>query len=1035
MSLTRPPAQPPGTLWGSLVQYYRSCLEREQEFSIRVPEDPATFVLLRDLDEHLISHKAVTTILTEPVHTQPVLAYLNRRGRGISGTFIYGYPLVSRGSGLVPLCYTEVRLEPGSAPNTVVLQRGNAELLVNRHFLRTEAGLTDAEVDELLRQLRSPKSKGPDAVLEEFLLEVDVTYSAVLFGSEASAAGRGPMRELQLMEQLRKDRLPDTIRIFIGEQGVGNQPKPTPGLTIVSSDPGQDQVLQRRRAPFLVVTGPMGSGKTQAAINLIASAVADGQRVLYVNQDAAALDRVFRALTTDNIYPGVWRAGGREARLESLKHARTVVESLRTFSYFSEDPQSLARESLRLGQEIDRLDAEIQEIHRLEALIAELSILNSRVEESLHGHPLLPAIRALAERITPETAGLFSPGQLPGIRQLVCRLTGRATADGASIGGKLRGMMLLNQVRASIKQLGLPEFCTPDGDLDSLAESLSHLEQAFPLLLARARLMHARGLRARFRTPTAIAQSLQQVQQTKIAVDRKRLNGAWLQVADKLRPTVDQIQTMIEQEEKLLATAGTGRVQGRSQLAELLKAFPVTLSQTLLVAGSVPNEPELFDLLIVDDASTVEIPSFLPVLYRAKRVCLLGDEFGPKHRSYLGDEEDSRLLGQVNGRNLAPFAYVEISVLDRAKAVVGADQVIRLNRQYQSAPSILQYTAEQFYGSIIAMRPDEPATERELPLTGFRFDDVPDGRTIFPAPEAMSQAQNPQEAMRAVRLVTQAIAQGMADLVVVTPFRGQAMLIAKLLSRLSEVESDTNRANLLRQVRVATMQTLTLEPRRAVLLSLVAAQGATPEMLDWLEKNRWMINQAASQATDLLIVVGHRATLAGADETLAALVAHADRLETQGGNVRPLPPGLQPERFGLLHTERNQVAELLSPPDSPGDCLSEAERELYDRLGDLLRGRPALLAPRLSLTYLLEPQALAALPENLRATTHRLRPLLSIVQTRSLRPVAVLELEDSPAEELAQIEAACRLGNLPLIRVRSGHWQLLHSAISLIPAH
>ncbi len=1034
MSLTRPPVPPASTLWGSLVQYYRSCLEREQSFAIRVPQDPASFVLLRDIDEHLITRKAITTILSEPVHTQPVLGYLNRRGKGIGGTFVYGYPLVRQEGSLVPLCYTEVRLEPGSAPNTVMLHRGNAELLVNRQFLRGEAGLSDPEVDDLLRSLRSPKSKGPVAVLDQFLLEVDLVYDAVLFGSEASQSARGPMRELQLMEQLRKDRLPDSIRIFVGEQGIGSA-QPDPGLTIVQSDPSQDEVLLRRRAPFLVATGPAGAGKTQAAINLIASAMADGQRVLYVNPNPAAVDRAFGALTAGGLFPGVWRAGGREARLRSLAHARGVIASIREFQYQTEDPAVLARESQRLGQEAAQLDAEMQEVRRLDELIAELTILTSQVEESLRHHSLFPAMQGLADRITPENASLFSPSQLTGIRQLVCRLTGWAGEGSGSLSGRLRDMMRIGQIRSALKQLGLPEFCTPDGDLDALTDGLSRLEQAFPLLLSRARLLYARHQRARFRSLASIETALHDTQQAKISVDRKRLHGAWLQVADKVRPSCDEYEAIVGQEEQALTATTKARIQGRGQLAELLKAFPVTLSHTLLVAGSIPNEPELFDLLIIDDASTVDIPSALPVLYRAKRVCVLGDDHGLKHTTHLGDEEDSRLLGLVNGRNLAPFAYVEVSVLDRARAVVGQDQVLKLAREYRSAPPLLQFAAEQFYGPLQPVRQDQPDPgDRDLPATGFCFDNVPDGQTIIPAPEAISQAQNPLEAKRVARLVTQAIAQGMTDLAVVTPFRGQALLIAKLLSRLSEVESDPARAQLLREVDVATCQAIPAQPHRAVLLSMVAAQGAPPEMLFWLEKHRTMLNRAVQHATDLLIVIGHRSTLDAGETTLAAMVAHADRLASQSAPSLPSLPGLQPERFGLLHAERHLVPEILTLPDTLADSPGEGERDLHDRLAEQLRGRPVLLAPRLSLAQSLEPPVLADLAEELKAEAPRIRPLLTIIHARTLRPLAVVELDQGPENDQAMVDAICRQGKLPLVRIRPGQWQLLRSVVSLVPA-
>ncbi|MFZ5824008.1 MAG: hypothetical protein ACOY94_06740 [Bacillota bacterium] len=995
MSVDRP--LPPTTpLWTSLVQYYRSCLSREQDWGVRVPADRNAYVLLHQIEEHLITRRAVTTILADPQQTQPVLGYLNRRGRGIGGSFIYGYPLVRHAEGLIPLCFTEVRLEPGTAPQTVVLTRGNAELLVNRPFLLEVAGLTDAEVSDLLRALRSPKSKGPVETFEQYLLEIEVLPDGVLFGADAAPGGHGgPGRELQLMEQLRKERLPDTIRHFIGEQGIGLTRPAADTVTILPADPSQEAALQRRHSPFLVVTGPAGSGKSRTAINLIAGAATAGQRVLYLSRDEAAAEEAFATLTTDATFPGVLRIGGRDLRAASLAYARQVISLAREFGVPAERSAHLTAESRRLGEELTRLDAEAEELLRLDALTAELTVLTRQVEESLAHHPHRSSMEALAGRLTPESAVQFRPEQLVELRQLVARAVTWETEAG-SLGARLREMKRVGQIKSGLRQMGLPEFCQPEGDLEALVAHLVRLEQAFPLLLARARSLHAQAERARFRPLDEIRAELGERWQAKVAIDRKRLRNAWLAAADKLRPRCDELEAIIDQEEAALGAApGQRGATRRSRFPELVAAFPVVISQTLAVAGSIPNEPELFDLLIVDDASQIDIPSFLPLLYRAKRLCVLGDEHGLRHRSTLGEEEDSRLLDRVEGRNLAAFAYTEVSVLDRAMQVVGPDQVIRLTRQHR-----------------------KPA---------LRFEEAPQGQTIYPVTDALSQAQNPLEAREVLRLLTQQIAVGNTDLAVLTPFRGQALLLRTLLNRLSEMERDGARAAALRQVAVATPRELSFVRYRSVLLSLVAARGATPETLTWLEKRRTQLDQLLARATEGAILVGHRETLTSS-APLAALLAEAEQGGPPGGEATVSRPGLQPERLGLLQAERPLLREALTLAGAVAELLSEPERELYARLSELAKGRQGLLAPRLPLARVLEPAALADLEPAEREAAAGSHPLLTLVHAPTLRPVAVIELEASGAP----VEAICRKVRLPLVRVQPGQWEVLPSLISLL---
>ena len=58
------------------------------------------------------------------------------------------------------------------------------------------------------------------------------------------------------------------------------------------SDDSQDEALHAATGGGIVVQGPPGTGKSQMIANLVATAIADGKRVLVVCQKRAALDVV-----------------------------------------------------------------------------------------------------------------------------------------------------------------------------------------------------------------------------------------------------------------------------------------------------------------------------------------------------------------------------------------------------------------------------------------------------------------------------------------------------------------------------------------------------------------------------------------------------------------------------------------------------------------------------------------------------------------------------------------------------------------------
>lgn len=64
----------------------------------------------------------------------------------------YGFPLVAQQKSLIPVCYTQVRAEPGPTPGTVLIRR-EGELLPNRRFLMDVGDLTDAGVAEFARHI------------------------------------------------------------------------------------------------------------------------------------------------------------------------------------------------------------------------------------------------------------------------------------------------------------------------------------------------------------------------------------------------------------------------------------------------------------------------------------------------------------------------------------------------------------------------------------------------------------------------------------------------------------------------------------------------------------------------------------------------------------------------------------------------------------------------------------------------------------------------------------------------------------------
>ncbi|MFZ5823434.1 MAG: AAA domain-containing protein, partial [Bacillota bacterium] len=812
--------------------------------------------------------------------------------------------------------------------------------------------------------------------------------------------------------------------------------------TVVRSNPAQDRVLRLRPSVLQVVAGPPGTGKTQTIINLIASAVCDGQTVLFISKNNTAVDNVYEAFTGQELFPGILRLGNRDFRERTVAYMKQVLAGLEKGLPLPGDRAAFQAEGAALIRQIARLEEERAEVERLQATVDEMALLLRRTDEQLQSSGLYRYATDLAAQITEANAHQFQPIQVVGLRRLAA-LTANWQQPPASLWTRLLARVgLLDRLRLRVLEQGqsllrLPPFCRLGGkSLSQRLDDLLRLDAAYPFLLATARDLLARAALAAKRSPEAIRHDLDQAYAAKLAHDRRHLSRRWAELVNGAQPRAAQLQQLGALFERMAnGTADTDtRRQFWRRYGELLTIFPVICSTNLSLAGTAPNEPERFDLVILDEASQSDIASFLPALYRARRACVVGDDRQLSHISNLGDEADAQLMATANIQQSDRLSYHRHSAFDRAMKVAGQSAFTLLDRHYRCVPEIIGFCNEHFYGGKLKLeRTSEPALPLTggLPAQGFLLDEVA-GATEYRATAASRSGQNAREAERVMHLARQYIAAGLTDIGIVTPFRAQRELLDRLRRQTLETEADGATRKLIEQVEIGTIHTFQGGQHKLMLFSMVIAPGAREGTIRWFEENQNLLNVAISRARDLLIVVGHRDTLARAGGILASMVAYADRLAQASGALPPLPPGLQPERLGLRQGEEEILRSWLSPPGAVAEVLNPGEQALYRELAERLKGRPVMVAPKMRVLDSLEPTRLADLTQQERDYAFRAHFDLVVVGLDGFRPVAAVELDGATHEQdpltMARDRlknAICEKASLPLLRVRWGDFGAL----------
>jgi hypothetical protein len=151
----------------------------------------------------------------------------------------------------------------------------------------------------------------------------------------------------------------------------------------------------------------------------------------------------------------------------------------------------------------------------------------------------------------------------------------------------------------------------------------------------------------------------------------------------------------------------------------LVEAFPLWAGEMRHLGGYLPFEAGMFDLVIVDEASQVNIAEILPALYRGKQFCVVGD------KQQLG--LNSAGLFSVN-RTFEQLIWNRycgqdtfIAALEK-KMILSRDSILDfitesngfamkstlLNEHFRSMPALASFTSRKYYGDRLRLMRETP---------------------------------------------------------------------------------------------------------------------------------------------------------------------------------------------------------------------------------------------------------------------------------------------------------------------------------------
>ncbi|MBI4494766.1 MAG: hypothetical protein HY690_18475 [Chloroflexi bacterium] len=226
------------------------------------------------------------------------------------------------------------------------------------------------------------------------------------------------------------------------------------------------------------------------------------------------------------------------------------------------------------------------------------------------------------------------------------------------------------------------------------------------------------------------------------------------------------------------------RLRGQpDRTAMLLKLLPVWIMTPDDAARLFPCDPGVFDVVIVDEASQVDLPSITPIAYRGKKLVIFGDsrQMRPRRFAFLNQAVAQQAWQQSGMDRLDPQRWLhpaQQSLL--TLGAVRAEEETLLDEPFRCLPPIIEFSNRRWYDSQLRIMTDEHHKKFGAPDQPImQLHHVPDGVISNGSQENETEARALVDLL--ARLVTDPDYDG-ASIGVMCLFEEQVALIQDLVA-------------------------------------------------------------------------------------------------------------------------------------------------------------------------------------------------------------------------------------------------------------
>ena len=722
------------------------------------------------------------------------------------------------------------------------------------------------------------------------LEKIAVTPQSAIILTKRPSVTAGVLHELTQIAEKPSGIYRETALSIINEEYSQSKEKSVPmkdmnkitdfyPITPLSLSDSQLQVVKNiDNSKFVAVQGPPGTGKSQTIVNLVAHLVANGKTVLVASRMDKAVDVVAERLNDLGASHMALRAG-------RLNYQRQLSEELNNL---------LAQNNSDLDDDIedillvdtkdmkDHLDMLKNMENKSETIIKLEKNWHDKLEEVEEQEKILGKKEYIKKTL--------KKGEIDMVAGIIKVL--EHNMEKAGFISKIANFTSLGQLK---KILNLKDFDVNYETIGKLKQELEFVNMEWSLRKIEADIqktgnlhMLAEQIRTMKRKQKSLATNI-------LKNKRREALKELLRDENKRRRLKVHAKSLVANRKRLQTN-----ILEEEDFRPLLEAFPCWCVTTYAVSDSLPLKPGMFDVAIIDEASQCDIASCFPILFRAKRAVIVGDDKQLPHLSFLEKAKEQSFLSQygIPDKYQLMWRFRTNSMFDLADYY--SMNSVMLDEHFRSLPPIINFSNHEFYNDRIrVMRKDKP-DENVLELV-----EVVDGKVDFDATRNLPEIEALVKRLHEIIIEDERKnPDNPVTVGIISPFRAQ---VEQLKVSVSKVLSDYMIKK--HQIEIGTAHTFQGDERDIMMISWAVADNSYTQSLMFMQKAN-LFNVAITRGRNKVINFVSR-------------------------NPRELPDGHFRNYVSYMQNYQDKKQAVLSGEIDENIYKNSLEREVADKIREL----------------------------------------------------------------------------------------------------